>query len=42
MEKKIISFENMSFQYDSQSEPTLVDINLDIYEGEKVLNNDQT
>lgn len=37
MEKKIISFENMSFQYDSQSEPTLVDINLDIYEGEKVL-----
>ncbi|MGX4686817.1 ABC transporter ATP-binding protein [Vagococcus sp. JNUCC 83] len=37
MEKKIISFEKMTFKYDSQAEPTLVDINLDIFEGEKVL-----
>jgi energy-coupling factor transport system ATP-binding protein len=33
----IISFRNFSFQYYSQSEPTLTDINLDIYPGEKIL-----
>ena len=33
----IISFKNFGFQYFSQSKPTLYDINLDIYPGEKVL-----
>ncbi|RIY33888.1 heme ABC transporter ATP-binding protein [Psittacicella hinzii] len=33
----IISFKNFSFKYDAQAEPTLTDINLDIYPGEKVL-----
>ena len=33
----IISFQNFSFQYFAQKEPTLYDINLDIYPGEKVL-----
>ena len=33
----IIIFENFSFQYFSQSEPTLHDINLKIYPGEKIL-----
>ena len=38
MEKKpIIQFENFGFQYFSQAAPTLYDINLTIYEGEKVL-----
>ena len=38
MEKKsVIKFENFSFQYFSQAAPTLHDINLEIYEGEKVL-----
>lgn len=38
MEKKaVIKFENFNFQYFSQAEPTLHDINLEIYEGEKVL-----
>lgn len=38
MEKKpVIQFENFQFQYFSQAEPTLYDINLTIYEGEKVL-----
>lgn len=38
MEKKtVISFENFNFQYFSQAEPTLHDINFKIYEGEKVL-----
>ncbi len=38
MDKKaVICFENFSFQYFSQAEPTLHDINLTIYEGEKVL-----
>jgi energy-coupling factor transport system ATP-binding protein len=38
MEKQaIIEFKNFSFQYYSQSEPTLHDIDLTIYEGEKVL-----
>ena len=32
-----INFENLTFQYESQSEPTLHDINLKIYEGEKVV-----
>ena len=35
--KIAINFENFTFQYESQSEPTLHDINLKIYEGEKVL-----
>lgn len=33
----IIEFENFSFKYRSQTEPTLKDINLKIYPGEKVL-----
>lgn len=33
----IIEFDHFSFQYFSQSEPTLVDINLKIYPGEKIL-----
>lgn len=37
MSAPIISFKNFSFQYNSQTEPTLRDINLDIYPGEKVL-----
>ncbi|MBU3849873.1 MAG: ABC transporter ATP-binding protein [Candidatus Treponema excrementipullorum] len=38
MEKDIsISFENFGFQYVSQAEPTLYDINLTIYKGEKIL-----
>ena len=38
-EKKspIISFENFSFQYRAQKKPTLKEINLDIYPGERVL-----
>lgn len=35
--KAIISFKNFTFQYDAQSEPTLRDISLTIYEGEKIL-----
>lgn len=35
--KPIIEFEGFQFQYFSQAEPTLYDINLKIYEGEKVL-----
>ena len=38
MEKNaVIKFENFSFQYFTQAEPTLHDINLEIYEGEKIL-----
>lgn len=38
MEKQaIIEFQNFSFQYYSQAEPTLHDINLKIYPGEKIL-----
>lgn len=38
MEKRpIIEFESFGFQYFSQAEPTLQDINLTIYEGEKIL-----
>ena len=33
----IIEFQNFSFKYRSQKEPTLKDINLAIYPGEKVL-----
>ena len=33
----IISFKNFSFQYRAQKQPTLHDINLDIYPGERVL-----
>lgn len=35
--KPVIEFENFQFQYFSQAAPTLHDINLKIYEGEKVL-----
>lgn len=35
--KPVIEFRDFSFQYKSQSKPTLHDINLTIYEGEKVL-----
>jgi energy-coupling factor transport system ATP-binding protein len=35
--KPVIEFQNFSFQYFSQAEPTLHEINLTIYEGEKVL-----
>ena len=40
MEKEIspiIEFEHLSFKYRAQKEPTLKDINLKIYPGEKVL-----
>ncbi len=37
MKKPVIEFQNFSFQYRAQSEPTLHDVNLTIYEGEKVL-----
>ena len=37
MKQAIIEFKNFSFQYQAQTEPTLKDINLSIYEGEKVL-----
>ena len=33
----IISFRDFSFQYNAQKRPTLKDINLDIYPGEKIL-----
>lgn len=37
MKKKIIEFKDFSFQYRVQAEPTVKNINLSIYEGEKVL-----
>ncbi|KRL37864.1 ABC transporter ATP-binding protein [Liquorilactobacillus uvarum] len=37
MTEPIISFKNFSFQYESQSEKTLDNINLDIFPGEKVM-----
>ncbi|MGC4378331.1 ABC transporter ATP-binding protein [Fictibacillus sp. Mic-4] len=37
MKKPIIAFNNFSFKYRSQQEPTLYNIDLTIYEGEKVL-----
>ncbi|MFC3932014.1 ABC transporter ATP-binding protein [Streptococcus dentapri] len=35
--KQLIRFENFSFKYDAQTEPTLKDVNLSIKKGEKVL-----
>jgi len=37
MPEPVILFQNFSFQYHAQAEPSLVDINLAIYPGEKVL-----
>lgn len=37
MSEEIISFKNFGFQYYSQSEPTLHDINLSIRQGEKIV-----
>ena len=37
MKKKIIEFKDFSFKYRVQAEPTVKNINLTIYEGEKVL-----
>lgn len=37
MKKPVIQFTNFSLHYHSQSEPTLKDINLTIYKGEKIL-----
>ncbi|WP_433746999.1 ABC transporter ATP-binding protein [Falsibacillus pallidus] len=37
MKKPMIEFHNFSFKYRSQAQPTLHDVNLTIYEGEKVL-----
>src|SRR5690625_1783663 len=37
MKKPIIHFQNFTFKYDRQRKPTLHDINLTIYEGEKIL-----
>lgn len=37
MKSPVISFKDYSFQYMAQAEPTLKNINLDIYPGEKVL-----
>ncbi len=37
MKKPVIQFKNYTFKYRSQAEPTLNNINLTIYEGEKVL-----
>ena len=33
--KPVIEFQNVNFQYNSQAEATLIDINLTIYEGEE-------
>lgn len=37
MDSPIISFKDFSFQYTAQAKPTLINIDLDIYPGEKVL-----
>ena len=37
MSQPIISFRDFSFQYRAQKKPTLCDINLDIYPGERIL-----
>ncbi|WP_100487106.1 ABC transporter ATP-binding protein [Sporolactobacillus pectinivorans] len=37
MSKAIVSFEHFSYKYNSQESPTLIDINLKIHVGEKVL-----
>ena len=36
MRKTVIEFNDFSFQYRAQAKPTLKNINLRIYEGEKV------
>ena len=36
-ETPIISFKDFTFQYDAQKKPTLKNINLDVYPGEKIL-----
>ena len=33
----IIKFDKVSFQYDSQAEKNLIDINFDVYAGETIL-----
>ena len=37
MKRPVIEFKDFSFQYRAQAKPTLNNINLTIYEGEKVL-----
>ena len=37
VKKAIVEFKGFSFQYTSQAEPTLKDLNVTLYEGEKVL-----
>jgi energy-coupling factor transport system ATP-binding protein len=37
MQNPIIDFSNFSFQYRAQSNPTLIDINLKINSGEKII-----
>ncbi len=37
MASPVISFKDYGFQYMAQAKPTLKNINLDIYSGEKVL-----
>ncbi len=37
MKEKIIEYIDFSFKYQAQQEPTLKDIHLTIYKGEKVL-----
>ncbi|OON95587.1 MAG: heme ABC transporter ATP-binding protein [Epulopiscium sp. Nele67-Bin005] len=37
MKKPVIEFENFNFQYKAQKSPTLKNINLTIYEGEKIV-----
>lgn len=37
MSRPVIEFDHFSFQYDAQSEPTLRDVSLTVFEGEKVL-----
>ena len=36
-QEPVIQFEHFGFKYDAQVEPTLYDINLSIYPGEKIL-----
>ena len=37
LKNPIIEFKNYSFQYNAQAEPTIEDLNLTIYQGEKIL-----
>ena len=37
MSRPVIEFDHFSFQYDAQAEPTLRDVSLTLFEGEKVL-----